>query len=180
MGMIISNQQREENFQEYLRLLKDPNYVDVSFVQDSGGVSAIHRLHKLDKEKGAFGVSIGEYERITVTLLRKRGHAILLESETAPRGVKTPDGQIDGSIMEIKATDGSGKWAIKEKLHHAAKQGAECVILYFHKKELFTRERIDDGWTRFQTDKDSQNYQGVIKRIICVVENETIEWKIPQ
>ena len=29
--MILSDQQREENFQEYLRLRQDPNYYDVTF-----------------------------------------------------------------------------------------------------------------------------------------------------
>lgn len=29
--MIISDDQREENFQEYLRLLQDPDYVDICF-----------------------------------------------------------------------------------------------------------------------------------------------------
>ena len=178
--MIVSDQQREENYEEYLRLLNDPNYVNVCFDQETGGVSAIHRQHKFDNEKGPFGVTAGDYEKITVNLLRKRGHYITLESEMAPPGVKTPDGQIDGLVMDIKATNSTGKWAIKEKLHHAAKQGAECVIFYFHKKELFSQERIEDGWTRFLVDNDSQQYIEVIKRIICVVENEEIEWIKPQ
>lgn len=178
--MIVSDQQREENFEEYLRLLKDPDYVDVCFDQETGGISAIHRHHKFDNEKGPFGVSAGDYERITVNLLRKRGHSIILESEMAPQGVKTPDGRIDSHIMDIKATNSIGKWSIKRKLHQAAKQGAECIILYFHKKELFSQERIEDGWIRFQEDGDSQQYVDVIKHIICVVENEEIEWMKPR
>ena len=178
--MIVSDQQREENYEEYLRLLKDPNYIDVCFDQETGGVSAVHRQHKFDKEKGPFGVTVGDYERITVNILRKRGHSITLESEVAPQGIKTPDGQIDGLVMDIKATNSIGKWSIKRKLHQAAKQGAECIILYFHKKELFSQERIEEGWIRFQEDGDSQQYVDVIKRIICIVENEEIEWKKPQ
>jgi hypothetical protein len=176
--MIVSDQQREENYQEYQRLLKDSNYYDVSFDEQSGGVSAIHREHKFDSEVGAFGIKVGEYEKIVVNALRKRGHYITLESELAPNGVKTPDGQIDGLIMEIKATEKNGKWAIKDKLHHAAKQGAECVILYFHKKELFSSERIDDGWSKFVTDKDSLQYVNTIKRIVCVVEETIVEGPI--
>ena len=176
--MIISDQQREENFQEYQRLLKDPNYYDVSFDEQSGGVSAIHREHKFDSEVGEFGIKVGQYEKIVVNALRKRGHYITLESELAPNGVKTPDGQIDGLIMEIKATEKNGKWAIKDKLHHAAKQGAECVILYFHKKELFSFERIEDGWNEFVTDKDSLQYVNTIKRIVCVVEETIVEGPI--
>jgi len=77
--------------------------------------------------------------------------------------------------MEIKATEKNGKWAIKDKLHHAAKQGAECVILYFHKKELFSFERLEDGWSKFLKDKDSLQYVNSIKRIVCVVEGTIID-----
>ena len=59
--MIVSDEQREENFQEYLRLLHDPNYVDVTFDQESGGVSAVHREHKFDSDIGAFGIRKGDY-----------------------------------------------------------------------------------------------------------------------
>ena len=55
--MIVSDQQREENFQEYLRLLNNPDYVDVTFDEQSGGVSAIHRNHRFDKQMGPDGQS---------------------------------------------------------------------------------------------------------------------------
>ena len=178
--MIVSNQQREENFQEYLRLLHDPNYYEVVFDDDSGGVSAIHREHIFDSKKGVFGVPLGEYERNVITCLRKKGHLITLESESAPIGVKTPDGFLDGEIMDIKATDSMGKWSIKKKLHIAASQGAKCAILYFHKKELFSFKRIEDGWDRFQLDKDSYDYTSIIHKVICIVEDEVKYWDIPK
>lgn len=177
--MIVSDSQREENYQEYLRLKKDPNYYDVTFDDKSGGVSAIHRNHKFDSEMGAYGIRIGEYERNVVEILRKRGHFITLESEIAPNGVKTPDGYLDGFVMDIKSTEGHGKWAIKDKLHSAAKQGAECAILYFHDKSLFSTERVDDGWRKYTNDEASQKHPQCIKRIICVVENEAIDYRIP-
>ena len=179
LAMIVSDQQREENYQEYLRLKANSNYYDVYFDEYSGGVSAIHRDHKLDSEKGAYGIKIGDYEKRVVDILRKKGHYITLESELAPNGVKTPDGVIDGEIMEIKVTDGYGKWAIKDKLHKAARQGAWCVILYFHKKELFSIGRLEDGWARYINDKDSQNCQGIINKIICIIENEEYVWSPP-
>ena len=54
--MIVSDQQRDENFQEYLRLLNDSNYYDVTFDEKSGGVSAIHKDHQFDKKIGPFGI----------------------------------------------------------------------------------------------------------------------------
>ena len=178
--MIISNQQREENFQEYLRLLKDPNYYAVSFDEQSGGVSAIHIEHRFDSQLGPFGIRKGDYEINSMNMLRKRGHIILFESESAPEGVKTPDGTIDGIRMDVKAVEGYGKWSIKDKFYDSIKKNVECVILYFHRKELYSVERLDDGWVKFINDKDSQRYRMTIKRVLCVVEQQVFEWRVPK
>lgn len=177
--MIISDQQREENFQEYLRLLNDPNYKDVTFDEQSGGVSAVHKKHRLDTKMSVFGIRKGEYEIRAVNTLRKRGHFVLLESELAANGVKTPDGILDGSIMEIKAVEHVGKWIIKKKIHTATKQLAESLVLYFHKKNLFNIDMIRDGWEKYMNDKDSQRHEKSIKTIYCIVEDSVIQWKIP-
>lgn len=176
--MIVSSLQREDNFQDYLRFRLDPDYVDVLFDDVSGGVSAIHREHKFDKQMGAFGVRIGEYERMAVNVLRKNGHYVVLASELAPNGVKTPDGILDGSIMDIKSIEGKSFWAVKDKLHNAIKQGVECVVLYFHKKELYSPLRIEDGWHRFLNDPSSQKHFNTIKQLICIVEEKEIEYQI--
>ena len=127
--MIISDLRREDNYQEYLRLLNNPNYVDVLFDDVSGGMSAIHRDHQFDSQIGVFGIKKGDYERIAVNTLRDRGHAVILESEIAPDGIMSPDGFIDGTIMDIKAIEGHGKWAIKDKLHIATKRGVPRKVL---------------------------------------------------
>jgi hypothetical protein len=178
--MIISDQQRAENFQEYLLLLQDPNYFDVTFDDQSGGVSAIHIKHRFDNKTGVYGIKKGDYEKRALENLRKRGHVIRLESELAPNGVKTPDGTINGAIMDIKAVEGMGKWSIKDKFHDATKQCVECVVLYFHDKSLFSMERIVDGWNKFVDDIDSQRYNKTINRVICAIENEVIEWIPPK
>ena len=76
--MIVCDQQREENFQEFLRLLKDPNYYDVTFDKLSGGVSAVHKDHQFDKKMGPFGIRKGDYEINAVAILRRRGNYILV------------------------------------------------------------------------------------------------------
>ena len=172
--MLLSDQQREENFQEYLRLRQDPNYYDVTFDDKSGGVSAIHREHRFDSSMGLYGIKKGDYERLVVKALVKRGHVVRLESELAPEGVKSPDGFLDGKILEIKALEGYGKWAVKDKLHNATKQGAECVVLFFPKKELFSEQRVTDGWYKYLGDDSSQKYQRRITRVYSVIENEQV------
>lgn len=178
--MIISDEQREENFQEYVRLLNNRDYYDVTFDEKSGGMSAVHINHQFDAQVGPFGIKKGDYEKYSVRILRERGFCIILESEAAPDGIKTPDGVIDGIIMDIKAVEGRGKWSIKDKFHDAVKKSVECVVLYFHKKELFSLERVYDGWAKFIKDKDSQRYSMTIKRVICIVERVIIEWMVPK
>ena len=171
--------ENNENYQEYLRLKNNPDYLDVTFDEQSGGLSAIHKKHRFDKQMGVFGIKKGDYERIAIEVLRKGGHQIFLESELAPNGVKTPDGNFDGAVMDIKAVEGNGKWAIKDKLHDATKQGVTCVILYFHNKDLYKKERIDDGWNKYLNDESSNKYPDILKRVICIVEREIIEYEIP-
>ena len=183
MADVIHNAEwsrKEENYQEYLRLLNDPDYYDVSFDEESGGVSGIHLRHRFDPTEGLYGIKKGEYEKIAVDILRRGGHAVILESEYAPNGIKTPDGTIDGIVMDIKAVEGMGKWAIKDKFHDATKKCVECVILYFHKEILFSKERMYDGWNKFKNDKDSIRYDMTIKRVICIIETKIVEWCIPQ
>ena len=79
--MIVSDQQRDENFQEYLRLLNDSNYYDVTFDEKSGGVSAIHKDHQFDKKIGPFGIKRGIYEIKTINALMRLGYSIILEPE---------------------------------------------------------------------------------------------------
>lgn len=177
--MIISEQQREDNFQEYLLLLKNPDYCSVTFDSESGGYSAVHKRHCFDPKIGIYGIKKGDYELITANILRARGHAIVLESEDAPDGVRCADGTIDGIIMDIKAIEGHGKWAIKDKFHDATKKSVECVILYFHKMDTFSMARIEDGWQKFLADKDSQRYAKTIRKVTCIVEEQVFDWEIP-
>ena len=41
-----SELQREENYLEYLRLLENDDYLEVTFDEESGGVSAVHKFAK--------------------------------------------------------------------------------------------------------------------------------------
>ena len=82
--------------------------------------------------------------------------------------------------MDIKAIEGHGKWSIKDKFHDAVKKSVECVILYFHRQDLYSLERLDDGWNKFIYDKDSRRYKMTIKQVICIVEKQVFEWKVPK
>ena len=56
--MESSDLRREENYNEFLRLRRNNDYIDVTIDEESGGVSAVHRFHKFDKQKGIESVMV--------------------------------------------------------------------------------------------------------------------------
>lgn len=155
--------QREENYNEYLRLNQNADYLDVTYDEESGGVSAVHKLHKFDKQKGSMSIRRGDYERTVVEVLRKQGHRIVLEEETNIPGVKSYDGYLDDLPMEIKAVEGTGTWSISTKLRNANKQKAKSVILYFPEKDLYSEDRIVDGIGKYLANPDNDSNQNISK-----------------
>ena len=135
----------EENYKEYLRLLQNNDYHDVTYDEESGGVSAVHYLHKFDKQKGALLFRRGDYERTVMNVLRKDGHRVVLEAEVNTPGVKSFDGYFDDMPLEIKAVEGVGKWAVCNKLREAEKQKAKCTVLYFPDETLYSPARVKEG-----------------------------------
>ncbi len=175
--MIISDEQREDNFQEYLRLLRDPNYVDVCFDEQSGGVSAVHREHQFDKSIGPFGYRRGQYEYDVIKVLRESGHSIILEPEFSSGETvkKSYDGFMDGISAEIKAIESNGRWSIRTKISKAKKQGAQTIILYFPIEKLFSKLRVEQGWTDFTSSQtDEPNLC-----VLCVVGEKVLEIEKP-
>lgn len=164
--------QREENYNEYLRLLQNDDYVDVTYDEQSGGVSAVHLLHKFDKQSGPFGLRRGDYELMVTLVLRKNGHRILLEAEPSS-GHKKCDGLLDDIPMEIKAIEGTGTWTISTKLRDAEKQHAQCVVLFFPEETIFSYFRIREGIRLYESSPDSEQNSG-LTRIILIVGDEMI------
>lgn len=85
--MRSSDLRREENYNEYLRLLQDGDYVEVAFDEESGGMSAVHTQHKFSRQLGPYGIRRGDYERIVMKVLRDHGHRIILASEKNTPGL---------------------------------------------------------------------------------------------
>lgn len=172
---------REENYQEYLQLKANPDYLDVSFDEQSGGVSAVHKEHCFDKQMGIGGLRRGEYEMAVVRVLRADGNRIILLSENGERGSfnRFCDGLLNDLIVEIKSVEGNGQWLIKTKLRDAAKQGAECVVIFFPVASLYTHLRITEGCRLFSSDPDSVHLQNIIKKVVVIVENRVVEMLKP-
>ena len=175
--MAIIDQQREENYQEYLRLLCDSDYNDVTFDEKSGGVSAVHILHHFDKQTGPFGTRRGDYEIAVVSMLRNKGYRILLlPEECKTTHLKSCDCLLNDCQAEIKTVEGDGHWAVRTKIYDSIKQGAEILILYFPQTQLFSIDRITEGWQ--MNDDYIREYQPTmrpISRIIAVVGSSVLD-----
>ena len=162
---------KEENFEEFLRLFEDSDYTEVVYDAISGGLGAIHKDHHLDKNKGAFGYSRGEYERNVVRILRESGYRIILLPEfDNTLNVKQCDGLLNNSPLEIKTIERFGLWSIRTKIQYAVKQGAEILVLNFPERSLYQSERIAEGWRLFRNDPSSRLLNNTITTIIVIVE----------
>lgn len=176
------SREMEQRRDLYLQLKNDTQYKDVIFDEKSGGMSAVHKLHKFSSAKSLLDQTKkqGDYEKEATNALRRKGHVVILASENADTGIKTPDGYLDGLLMDIKSFEGTGKWKVKDKLKEATIQGVDTVVLYFPKKELYSFERVNDGWDYFMKDESSQRLPQTIKRVVCVIEEDVIEYSIPK
>lgn len=173
--MIISDQQREENYQEYLRLLNNPDYKDVTFDEKSGGVSAVHKDHKFDKQIGVYGCPRGDYERTVIRILRTLGHRVVLESEKSQENTKNCDGFLNDSKMDIKAVESTGQWSISTKLREAEKQGAKVVVLFFPNATFYAKERVIDGIEKYETNPRVSG-QGIIDACVVIVSDQIVDY----
>ncbi len=171
--MRVLDYRREENYEEYLRLKQNADYTDVTYDEQSGGVSAVHRLHKFAKMQGAYVMRHGDYELAVVSILRNHGCLIVLEPESNSPGVKTCDGYLDDVPMEIKAVEGIGTWAICTKLLMAEKQHARCIILYFPEKKLYSTARVEDGIGKYMANPRLSK-ERTLNQIITICNNEIV------
>lgn len=168
--------QREENYNEYLRLLQDDNYTDITYDEASGGVSAVHKRHKFDKQWGCYGMRRGDYERSVLDVMRKAGRRIVLESELATQNRKKCDGALDDVPMEIKAIEGMGTWAISTKLGDADRQHAQCVVLFFPNMELYSAQRVHEGIRLYQSSPNGIIPHGILTIIVIVRDRISAIW----
>ncbi len=171
----IQKARRAPTVKEFKRLKADPNYSDVKYDKKSGGLSAIHKEHNFDPTIGKFGIPRGDYERLTINVLRENGYSVILESEQSAQGIKVADGILNNVVMDIKAVEGVGRWTIKNKFDSACSQKVKSVVLYFHDRAMFDESKVRQGWDYYTSDMRGRTQ--TIERILCVVETVIIEFK---
>ena len=83
-------------------------------------------------------------------------------------------------LMAIDALRKKGHVVILESERAPDGVKIEILVFYYHLHDLFSIEKIEDGWKRFIQDIDSQRYEKTIKKVLCVVEGEVVEWIPPK
>jgi hypothetical protein len=165
----MSNQERiASSKREYERLKADPSYTNVKLDSKTGGLMATHKDHNFDPTVGRFGIPRGDYERNAMKVLYKYGMSIILQSEQMPDGVKTPEGLLGGKRFDIKGVEGTGKRNVEHKITEANKQGVETVVLYYHDKSIFDKQRIMDGYDSYLRNSESKR----IKTLYYIVDGQ--------
>ena len=101
---------------------------------------------------------------------------LLLPEECKTTHLKSCDCLLNDCQAEIKTVEGDGHWAVRTKIYDSIKQGAEILILYFPQTQLFSIDRIIEGWQ--MNDDYIREYQPTmrpISRIIAVVGSSVMD-----
>jgi hypothetical protein len=141
------------------------DWTKAGFDEFSGGYRIYHKDHQFDPTIGKFGIPRGDYEKNAADVLAKYGMDVVLDSEMSEKGIKTPDGLLNGVLFDIKGIEGKSKRVIKDKISEASGQGAETVVLYFHDTGMFDKDSVAKSHQQYLNNSKSKR----IKTVYCVV-----------
>lgn len=162
-----SDKQRIENRKLYRKYMNDPNYKDVVFDEESGGMKATHIQHSLDPNKGF-------YETTVQDVGCKNGHSVILQKE--PQNVyktKVCEGLWDGMKFEIAGAETAKPTNIRNALKHCAgKPGTNVAVLLFPNKD-FDKIKFNEGLSRYNGLKGTSQYVD-LDYIYCINDDKII------
>jgi hypothetical protein len=139
-------------------------WIKAGFDEYSGGYCVYHKEHQFDPTIGKFGIPRGDYEKKSASVLMGYGMSVILESEIREKGVKTPDGLLNGILFDIKGIESESIRNIKNRISEASKQGVDIVVLYFHDSVLFNKDLVKEGYGKYLTNSRSKR----IKKVYCI------------
>lgn len=184
---------KEANREEYERLKRDPDYIDVKYDKKSGGVKGAHKGHidHSDEKPIFMGLNPTQLENACQDELFHMGHSAIFCNES----IQTIKGQndtaldllLDGKRMDIASVTKDvityrniflGKNKQLHRFNHLpyVEEKADAVCLYFHDPKMFSEQKVMDGMERLKemryTDKETGEEKSVkvaIKHVYCVV-----------
>lgn len=133
----------EQRRQQYGKLKANPNYRDVVFNEETGGLKATHKDHSFDKDKGW-------YEKTAQSIGFNHGHSVIFELEDhTQQNVKNTEGLWDNLKMEIGGAETGTANNIRNALKHcASKPDTEIAIVFM--PNYSSDYDIDGGLKRFE------------------------------
>ena len=138
--------------QIYKQLQSDPNFNNVNFNSDTGGLMATHIGHNFDKKGGLYEKQV---QRVGFT----KGHSVILGDEPQGKfGQRSCDGFWDGHNVEIAGAESGRPQNIRNALKHCAKKReTEYAVIYLAKHAK--REDIERGISMYNGLKKSNGFQ---------------------
>lgn len=163
----------EERYAEYMKYEADPNYKDVDYNPETGGLKATHKEHNFDKVGG-------KYELHVQKAGYDAGHSVILESEHGTTiGERFTEGTWDKMKFEVAGcTTGTSNNILHGLSHCASKRTTRIAVIDFPNGN-FSQEVWERTLNRYRGLKKNQDGQYVeFERIVCV-QGEKIIVDIP-
>ena len=162
---LLRSVNREKNKAEYNRLLNDPEYKDVGFHEESGGVKATHINHSFDGDKGW-------YEKRVQTAGFINGHSVILgEEHHEIYKHRNTEGLWDGMLFEIAGAENGTANNIRNALKHCAKKPGSRIAVLFFPNDNFSTEEFNSGYSKFLGLRGTSQYKR-FDLIYCIQGNK--------
>ena len=167
-----SHESREEetriaqNRADYERYKNDPNYKDVEFNEDNGGLRATHIEHTFDKKKGW-------YEKEAQRIGFDEGHSVIFGKEDHTRyKVRNNEGYWDDMIMETAGAETCTSENIRNALKHCAKKpNVEVAVIFLPNK--FDGSELRRGLGRYNGLRNTRQWKE-FKEIIFIYNDKIL------
>lgn len=165
-------QRIEQNGKIYNQLINDPNYTDVHFNKNNGGLKATHIKHNLDRQKGW-------YEKAVQDVGYKSGHSVILEEEIQNvYRQKSCEGIFDGKPFEIAGAETGTSNNIRNALKHCASKKETKIAVIFFPNGTFSTNAFNDAIAKFNGLKGTTQYLK-FDLIYCIQDDKIVQIKKP-
>lgn len=153
---------------EYISYLQNPNYLDVSFNYDNGGLKALHRQHNIDSDKGW-------YETFVQDIGYQNGHKVILESESGKAiGKNYTEGTWDNLQFELATKEtGTPNNILRGLKHCSSKENVQMAVIFLPNTE-YNENEFKRALLRYFGLINNGMPLKHFKRIVCVSDGKIV------
>ena len=180
--------QMMERLKEYWELSKNPDYQNVEFNEENGGIKATHISHKRerrDDEKVYKDLTGKQLEKNCQNTIFRKGGSCILEAESLRMNgqwASCIDATIMGERMDIASITKSEGNIIFNSICRKEEQlmkfnktfgaNAHSLALYFEDPAMFNEQVVKDALARYL---GHVRYHGAINTVYCVLNDSTTD-----